>query len=135
VSRLRRSSHTPAANGSKWIRSATRWAIYYRDAFACLYCTHVGQLSLDHVGAVHAHGRNNAPSNLVTCCISCNSAKQNLTTRQWYAKLRSEGVNVRQIRARIRAARRVVINREVGRFLASDISESDGNEVEGQSNE
>lgn len=93
---------SPARNGSKWIRPARRKTIYERDKHTCLYCgkKHT-RLTLDHY-----RGHSNLNSNLVTCCLSCNSAKRNLTTRQWYALLRKR-IDVslqecRRIQARIR---------------------------------
>lgn len=115
--RPRRSSHTPAAKGSKWIRPSTRWAIYHRDDFACVYCGNVGDLSLDHVRAVAGSGTNE-PENLVTCCIRCNSSKQQLTMRQWYAKLRAADYDVEAIQRRVARAVRQPIDRVRGRFLA-----------------
>lgn len=116
--RPRRSKHTPAAQGSKWIRPSTRWAIYHRDNFACVYCTRVGSLSLDHVGAVEVHGRDNGAHNLVTSCVSCNSSKQGISTRAWFAKLRTKGIDTTLVRRRIAAARAKPIDRVRGAFLA-----------------
>lgn len=119
VYRKRRSAHTPAAKGSKWIRPATRWAIYLRDNFACVYCSHVGgKLSLDHVHAVKGARRNNHPSNLVTCCVSCNSAKQSRSRIDWYAYLAAQGALVATIRRRIARHTKLPIDRVRGRFLA-----------------
>lgn len=123
--RQRRSAHTPAAQGSKWIRSSTRWAIYHRDDFACIYCGTVGPLSLDHVHSVEVTGRDNSPANLVTCCVRCNSSKQALTKREWYAKLRARGVSIAALRARIARQTARPIDRERGRFLASVRPEDD----------
>lgn len=77
---------SPARNGSKWIRPNKRAAIYARDGFQCVYCGSQSKLSLDHVKPT----KNNTPSNLVTCCISCNSAKQRVTSRAWYQLLRKK---------------------------------------------
>jgi len=118
ASRPRRSSHTPAASGSKWIRPATRWAIYHRDDFTCLYCTRIGSLSLDHVGSVEGNGRDNGAHNLVTACVSCNSSKQGMSTRAWFAALRKRGIDVIAVRNRLTRARLAPIDRERGRFLA-----------------
>jgi 5-methylcytosine-specific restriction endonuclease McrA len=65
-------------NGSSWIRKEKRYAIYARDSFTCCYCgcrfdSSVG-LSLDHVVA-RENGGDNAATNLITACISCNSRK------------------------------------------------------------
>lgn len=123
MSRVRRSKHTPAANGSKWIRAATRWAIYLRDNFACVYCevggaTNGHTLTLDHIKSVEDGGGHN-PENLVTCCLSCNSAKQSLSQRQWFARLRERGIETVAMRHRISRCRKRQLDRQRGRFLAA----------------
>ena len=71
--------------GMNWCRQSTRLAIYLRDGLACAYCgTTVeegAQLSLDHLRPVSKSGGkpNNKPTNLITCCSRCNSAKGNRT--------------------------------------------------------
>lgn len=131
ASRKRRGEHhTPAAHGSKWIRPATRWAIYLRDGFQCVYCLRIGKLSLDHVhGVALARDRDNHPSNLVTCCVPCNSAKKALTKRAWYARLRERGMLVESVRRRIARLTLRPIDRERGRFLAGS-SHDDDHEAE-----
>ena len=68
-------------NGSKWIRPEKRLAIYLRDRFLCLYCLRdlhgvaPSDITLDHVKPGHFAG-NHHESNLVTCCRSCNSSRQ-----------------------------------------------------------
>ncbi len=117
-SRVRRSAHTPAANGSKWIVPGRRWAIYLRDGFACVYCGHIGDLSLDHVVPAERGGNHHA-SNLVTCCISCNSSKQGISNRKWFARLRERGIDTNKMRHRIARLLRKPLDRKLGRFLAS----------------
>ena len=71
----------PAAAGGKWIRADKRLAIYLRDRFACLYCltdlhgADPRDLTLDHVTTI-SNGGHNRSGNLVTCCRSCNSRRQ-----------------------------------------------------------
>lgn len=120
MSRPRRSRHSPAGrHGGKWLRPQTRWAIYARDGFACVYClAHVLEaLTIDHLRSVE-RGGTNAPSNLVTCCRGCNSAKQGRTLRAWYARLRAAGVDVAAVRARVARTTRRRLNRSWGRYLA-----------------
>ena len=68
-------------NGSKWIRPERRLAIYLRDRFTCLYCLRdlhdadPRDITLDHIKPGHFAG-NHHESNLVCCCRSCNSARQ-----------------------------------------------------------
>ena len=57
-------------------------AIYHRDSFDCVYCRMVfppatgrGDLTLDHI-ILRSQGGSNDATNLVTCCWSCNSARQ-----------------------------------------------------------
>jgi len=77
--------------GSKWCRPSTRLALYSRDGFACVCCQATAEdgavLTLDHVVACELGGTND-PTNLVTMCLSCNSAKQDLTQRAWAKYLR-----------------------------------------------
>lgn len=91
--------------GSKWIRPEKRLAIYARDGFCCVYCgasiESGATLTLDHVIA-HALGGSNDAANLVTCCGECNSRKRDLSTRPWFACLRSRGIDTGKIGPRIR---------------------------------
>lgn len=119
---MSRSAHTPAAITGHWIRPSTRWAIYLRDGFSCVYCTTVGTLTLDHLRSVERHGRDNAPSNLLTTCRSCNSSKKSLSSRAWYRKLRLEGFNILVIQRRVARAIRTPIDRDRGRFLAEQVA-------------
>jgi hypothetical protein len=63
-----------------WISQHKRLAIYCRDGFSCCWCGHEvengAQLSLDHVKP-DSKGGSNHESNLVTCCVRCNSLRQN----------------------------------------------------------
>lgn len=60
--------------GSKWSRREKRLAIYQRDNHQCVYCGSDKRLTLDHVKP-RSKGGSNARHNLVTACISCNSAR------------------------------------------------------------
>ena len=115
---MARSKHTPAAKGGKWLRASLRWAIYYRDDFACLYCRHVGRLSIDHRESTKSNGRDHRPQNLLTCCLSCNSKKRDLSTRAWFARLRERSFDTKEVQRRISRAVRRPVNRKVGGFLA-----------------
>lgn len=65
--------------GMNWCFPTTRLAIYHRDGFRCAYCGATleggATLTLDHLTAVNRGGTNKA-TNLITACLSCNSAKQ-----------------------------------------------------------
>ena len=105
-------TQTNAANqGGKWIRPDKRLAIYLRDGLGCAYCGATMEmedilLTLDHV-VPQSLGGENKSSNLVCCCKSCNSAKQDKSLRDFLSYLADEkGVDVtdipRQIRNRTR---------------------------------
>lgn len=89
------------AAGSKWIRPAKRIAIYLRDGYACAYCRSELRLSLDHLTPRELGGTHDA-SNLVTSCVSCNSARRDLSMRAWMQVLRDRGVDTTKMGRRIR---------------------------------
>jgi 5-methylcytosine-specific restriction endonuclease McrA len=109
--------------GSKWIRRSTRLAIYHRDGWCCAYCGAPAEdgavLTLDHVLACELGGSNES-SNLVTACLSCNSAKRDATTKAWFATLRDRGIDTAVIGARIRRLVARPIDRAEGRRLESE---------------
>jgi len=109
-------------NGSKWCRPSTRQAIYNRDGFCCAYCGASAEdgtlLTLDHVLAVELGGTND-PTNLVTACFSCNSAKQDKTTREWFLYLRDGGTDTAKIGPRIRRLCAKELDRAAGRALVA----------------
>lgn len=109
-----------AGQGSNWIHRPTRWAVYHRDGFCCVYCGSKERLSLDHVIACENGGTNDV-TNLVTACVSCNSAKQDLTNRAWFAYLRAKGVDTSGLSARISRLTSKALDRVAGKlaWLAS----------------
>ena len=109
--------------GMNWCRLSTRLAIYHRDGFCCVYCGAQGEqrgtgLTLDHVLACEMGGTND-PANLVTCCGSCNSAKQALSMRGWLGRLRKRGADATKIGARVRRQTKRPLDRAEGRRLAA----------------
>lgn len=100
------SAQSIAGNGSKWIRPRRRQRIYERDGWACVWCGATGRLSLDHCRP-YGRGGTNASSNLITACLSCNSARCDRPMSA-FARIVSGrvGVTVDQVLARVRAARR-----------------------------
>lgn len=62
---------------------ATRKAIYARDNYKCVYCgvkVEAGyNATLDHVNPKCNGQAITQPTNLVTCCITCNSRKGKLS--------------------------------------------------------
>lgn len=107
-----------AGQGSKWIRPVKRLAIYARDGSACVYCgAGIEQgaiLTLDHVVASDLGGGNEA-TNIVTCCLPCNSAKRALPLAEWLAVLLDRGINPADVAARVSAH----TSRELGPYLAT----------------
>ena len=107
------------ANGSKWIRPEKRLAIYARDGFACVYCSAdegEGLLTLDHVTPREVGGTHDA-DNLVTCCLCCNSQKQDLTMRAWFAVLRDRGIDTTKLAATVRKHTARAIDLTLGKQL------------------
>lgn len=94
-------------HGSKWIRPEKRLAIYLRDGMACAYCgaraEDGAQLSLDHLQPRELGGTHDT-TNLVTCCVSDNSARQDSSMREWFVTLRDRGIDTSKLSARIRRA-------------------------------
>ena len=93
--------------GMNWIRPEKRLAIYLRDGLACAYCgasvENDAKLTLDHLKA-HSAGGANDPTNLITCCHRCNSARGNRPWRtfaQHVADYVNHGVTGEQIIAHI----------------------------------
>ena len=109
-----------AGQGSKWIRAEKRLAIYARDGFCCMYCGAAAEqgavLSLDHVLACELGGTNE-PTNLVTACVSCNSAKQDKPMREWFAVLADRGIDTSKMPARIRKQTAKPLDLAVGKAL------------------
>lgn len=100
----RKNPHTTQSGGDA-IWYTTRIAVYLRDGFTCHYCGEVvlvGETaSLDHIDP----GWNNDPTNLITCCRTCNSSRKN-------TKLEPNE------RARARSQARKPLDRETARELA-----------------
>jgi 5-methylcytosine-specific restriction endonuclease McrA len=93
-----------ANQGSNWIRREKRLAIYRRDNHTCVYCgrdlaTEVA--TLDHVLACELGGTNHE-SNLVTACLSCNSAKRDLPLSAFLSTLTDRGVDPQEVKRAIR---------------------------------
>jgi hypothetical protein len=65
-------------NGStSWIAKSTRYAIYHRDGWRCVYCRFVvssKSATLDHLKP-ESKGGTHAATNLVTACGRCNSRR------------------------------------------------------------
>lgn len=111
--------------GSKWIVPARRLAIYCRDGFSCVYCgasvEDGAQLSLDHLKC-DVNGGGNESSNLVTCCLRCNSSRGSRSVASFcraVAAYLNHGTDPKAILAHVRAcAKRVVPIAEAKALLA-----------------
>lgn len=57
-------------------------AIHARDAGRCVYCLSPRELTLDHL-TPRSKGGTDDPENLVTACLSCNSARQDKSMAAW----------------------------------------------------
>ena len=74
------------AQGMNWIRREKRLAIYIRDGVRCVYCR-MGprdgrRLSLDH-REPYSTGGTTDHTNLITCCLNCNGARNNRPLERW----------------------------------------------------
>lgn len=106
-----------------WCRQTTRLAIYLRDGLACAYCGASAEdgahLTLDHVKP-HAKGGTNHPTNLITCCHSCNSSRGTRTVAGFaraVARYLNHGVDAREIVKHVRACARRALPRDEARTL------------------
>jgi len=122
-------SRTRTANGghgSKWIRAEKRLRVYQRDGWRCGYCERrvysvalvrdqrarpprgAEPATLDHVRCRSRGGRpDHGAGNLVTCCLSCNSRRQDRPVAVYARELAGgDGSVAREIVARVRRLRR-----------------------------
>lgn len=95
-----------------WIRPEKRLAIYLRDGLACCYCgasvEESERMTLDHLRP-HSKGGSNCPTNLITCCLRCNSSRGARAWRVFAARVAdylNHGVTAEQIISHITATRR-----------------------------
>lgn len=97
---------------SSWLRRSTRFAVYARDGFNCVYCRKFKVPVYDGKGLTVEHivprklGGTHAAENLATACFSCNSARQDKKLPR------------RMERRLLRLASRP-LNRQLGRVLAA----------------
>lgn len=95
---------------SRWISKSTRFAVYHRDGFRCVYCKPAKRaydgvgLTLDHLIS-RKDGGDHDPTNLVTACTKCNSSRQHKK-------------HPRRTLARLHKLTAVPLNLEVGRLMA-----------------
>lgn len=114
---------------ARWIGDQSKEALRRRDAEAqgggaleCIYCAvvlHIGAhnsdlaaASIDHLTPRSKGGELKAWDNLVCCCASCNSKRQDTDLSIWLATL----PNGAEVATKITA--RLALNGERGRYMA-----------------
>lgn len=101
----------------KPLSKRTRFEIFKRDSFRCVYCgaTPVqGPLHVDHVIAV-ANGGTDKPDNLITACANCNLGKGAVALDDRKLAVGDPAASLdhaEQLRAYLEAQREVVAARE-----------------------
>lgn len=109
---LRQKIRAEQTSRPNWCRPLKRLALYIRDGFRCAYCGEdlrdaaPAEMGLDHL-TPWTRGGSNDPSNLVTCCRSCNSSRKDRPWREFATggaverilKLRRRRLNVALARA------------------------------------
>lgn len=120
-----RDRHANGGQGMNWIRKEKRLAIYLRDGLACCYCGAAvedgAKLTLDHIKP-HDHGGSNEPSNLVTACHRCNSARGCRTVPAFARRVAgyvNHGVTAAQITAHINRTVKGVVDTALAKDLIS----------------
>jgi len=89
----------------KSISTRTRFEIFKRDSFRCLYCGKAApsvMLHVDHVLPV-CEGGTNDPANLVTACQDCNLGKSGVLLSQKPASLKETAKQEREKFAQLNA--------------------------------
>lgn len=111
------------SRSANWIRPIKREAFYRRDGYACVYCGGGDDQTLDHL-LPEILGGTNVDHNIVTACVSCNSAKRGLTLAEFVpdveeqARIRKQAKRrVKRIVAELRFER--AVEAEVARRLAA----------------
>ncbi|GAB3841053.1 HNH endonuclease [Hymenobacter jeollabukensis] len=108
---LSRTNRTEKNQGMNWISQHKRLAIYLRDGLACCYCgkglEQGVKLTLDHLIPYSKGGAISSASNLITCCLSCNSARGNRPRAHFVASLSAlTGLDADEVLRGIANARR-----------------------------
>jgi hypothetical protein len=108
-----RPNRTEKSQGMNWISQHKRLAIYLRDGLACCYCgkgvEDEVKLTLDHL-LPYSLGGSNKETNLVTACLSCNSARGNRSVKEFVVGVAAyHGVEAATIMKRIKNSLRRVL--------------------------
>lgn len=112
--------------GQNWITPAKRLAIYQRDNFGCCYCGRGVEvpglvLTLEHIVPYSKGGALLDPTNLVTACRNCNSARGNKAL-QTFVKANAEqwGRSMDCILSYIRRHRAMPIDTKASKALIDE---------------
>lgn len=108
---------------SMWIRPSRRFALYARDAFACIYCSTRGlldgsNLTLDHVEPRNRFGGHDN-ANLATCCRSCNSKKGDRGAHEWLSDEGWDKNAKERVYRRLRRLPKLTVDMRLGRLLST----------------
>lgn len=77
---------TPMLPEREWL--PLRMSILERDGFVCVYCGDApAQMCVDHQTPL-SRGGSHDPSNLVACCLPCNSSKGDKLLSEWEGRYR-----------------------------------------------
>ncbi|MCP3940265.1 MAG: HNH endonuclease [Desulfobacteraceae bacterium] len=111
----------PRSQGMHWIANESRLAKYSADGFACGYCAKTveegARLTLDHLRP-YSKGGSNHPSNLITCCDSCNSARGNRPWGQFAEKVAGYlNIDAAEIKKHINRCRRRKLDRKAAKAI------------------
>lgn len=121
-----RPDRTALNQGQNWIKPAKRLAIYMRDSYGCCYCGRGLEveglvLTLEHIVPYSKGGALLDPTNLVTACRSCNSARGNKALKTFvYANAEKWGRNPVCILSYIRRHRAMPINTKASKALIDE---------------
>lgn len=109
--------------GMNWITQTKRLSIYLRDGLACAYCgasvEEGTQLTLDHIKP-HSKGGTNKETNLVTCCLKCNTSRGNRPIKAFAdatAAYLDHGVQGADIVAHIKKCTRRKLDKETAKAM------------------
>jgi 5-methylcytosine-specific restriction endonuclease McrA len=91
TTQLGRAAHSARPGRESWAKKnrATAEMVRERDGHRCQYCGATAKTSGSHLQFDHltprSHGGGDEAHNIVLACRRCNSARQNMTLRQWAA--------------------------------------------------
>lgn len=113
---------TPVWYGMNWISQHKRLAIYLRDGLACAYCgagVETGiKLALDHIVPRSQPGSTHKATNLITCCMKCNTARGDRDVSVFAARVAERiGGEAQEIIGRVERQRTAPLDTETARRM------------------